>query len=94
MAHVDRKHSLLVWGYLLLLTLLEVGIVYIPGINPSLMIIGLTAMACVKAGLVCIYFMHLKGETSGLKWTILIPMLTPAVYAVVLVLEAAYRLIT
>lgn len=93
MAHVDRKHSLLIWGYLLLLTVLEVGIVYIPGVDPTLLILGLVGMACVKAALVCFYYMHLKWETDTLKWTIVIPMLTPAVYAVALVLEASYRLV-
>ena len=93
MAHVDRKHSMLIWGYLLLLTVLEVGIVFIPGIDPTLMILGLVAMAVVKAGLVCYYYMHLKWETDGLKWPIIIPMVTPAIYAVVLVLEAIYRLV-
>ncbi len=93
MAHVDRKHSLLIWVYLLVLTILEVGIVFIPGIDPTLLIIGLVGMACAKAALVCYYYMHLKWETDALKWTIFIPMLTPAIYAVVLVLEAIYRLV-
>ena len=93
MVAIDRKGSFLIWGYLLLLTLLEVGVVFVPGISAGMLISSLVLMAVAKAALVCLYYMHLNHETSGLKWTIAVPMLTPGLYAVVLVLEATYRMV-
>jgi cytochrome c oxidase subunit IV len=93
MAHVDRKQYVKIFGALIVLTALEVGIVYIPGIPRTGMIVALLGMALAKAALVALQFMHLSHETKWLKLTVAIPFSAPALYAVVLISEAAWRLL-
>ena len=53
---------------------------------------ALISMAIVKAGLVGLFFMHLRHEAVALKWIVALPFLAPALYAVVLIGEAAWRI--
>ena len=89
----NRKEYLVIFVALLLLTVLEVGLAQVPGISKTLMRLGLVGMALAKAGLVAMFYMHLKHETRVLRLTVAIPLATPALYAVVLISEAAWRLI-
>jgi cytochrome c oxidase subunit 4 len=91
MSHPSRKQYLGVFLGLAVLTIVEVGIVYLTGISRGLMIAALTALAVTKAALVGLFFMHLKSETSYLKATVLVPMSMPALFAIVLVAEAMWR---
>jgi cytochrome c oxidase subunit 4 len=75
------------------LTVLEVGVAQVPGISKTLMRLSLVGMALGKAFLVAMFYMHLKHETRVLRLTVAIPLATPALYAVVLISEAAWRLI-
>jgi cytochrome c oxidase subunit 4 len=92
MAHVNRKEYWVVFVALAVLTALEVAVVYVPGIPKGLLVSALILLAVAKASCVGLFYMHLKHETRILKLTVAIPLATPAVYAVVLVLEAAWRL--
>ena len=90
----NRKEYWVIFGLLLLLTILEVGIAQPSlGISKTLMRLGLVGMALAKAALVALFYMHLKHETRVLRLTVFIPLATPALYAVVLISEAAWRLI-
>ena len=89
----NRKEYLVIFVALLLLTVLEVGLAQVPGISKTLMRLGLVGMALAKAGLVAMFYMHLKHETRILRLTVAIPLATPALYAVILISEAAWRLI-
>jgi cytochrome c oxidase subunit 4 len=91
MAHSHRREYWIIFTWLFVLTVLEVGLVYVPGISKALLISGLIMMALVKAALVGFFFMHLKSETVFLKFTVVVPMVFPALYAVVLITEAAWR---
>jgi caa(3)-type oxidase subunit IV len=91
MSAVARRPYWVTFAVLAVLTLAEVGVVYIPGIAHGLLVSALVLLALAKAGLVLLVFMHLQGESRGLKWSILSPFLLPALYAVVLVAEAAWR---
>ena len=93
MAHVDRKQYWLIFVVLGVLTALEVGVVYIPGIGKGLLISALVLLALVKASLVGFYYMHLNHETMELKLTVAIPMMIPMFYALVLIVEASWRLL-
>lgn len=90
----NRKEYWVIFVALLVLTVLEVGIAQ-PGlgISKTLMRLGLVGMALAKATLVALFYMHLKHETRVLRLTVMIPLATPALYAVVLISEAAWRLI-
>ena len=91
MSHVNRKEYWVIFAVLAVLTLLEVGVTMVHGIPKGLMVSALVALALTKAGLVGLFYMHLKHETKILKLTVAIPLATPMVYALVLIAEAAAR---
>ena len=91
MSHINRREYWKIFLWLTVLTVLEVGLVYVPGIAKVPMVIGLFALALTKATLVGLFFMHLKHETPLLRWNIAIPMAVPMFYALVLVSEAVWR---
>ena len=93
MAHANRKQYWEVFVALTVLTVLEVGVTYIPGIGKVAAGTALCLLAVVKATMVGWFFMHLGHETRPLKLTVAIPMMVPAFYAFVLIAEAAWRLI-
>lgn len=72
-AHQEPNYMNIFWA-LTALTVLEVGVTYVP--IPKLMIAGsLVLMACVKAALVALYFMHLRFERRTLGVIALTPMI-------------------
>jgi cytochrome c oxidase subunit 4 len=77
---------------LVVLTVAELGLVYVPGIARPALIAGLVLLALAKAALVLLFFMHLHGETRALKLTVLLPFLLPALFAVALMGDAIWRL--
>lgn len=90
----NRKEYWVIFVLLLVLTLLEVVIAQPAlGISKTPMRLGLVGMALAKAVLVALFYMHLKHETRILRYTVAIPLATPALYAVVLISEAAWRLV-
>jgi caa(3)-type oxidase subunit IV len=91
-AHVNRKQYWLIWLYLLALTLAEVGVASLPSLAKGLVVAALLLFAVVKAALVGLFYMHLVHETNVLKWTVVIPMASPVLFAVVLIAEAGWRL--
>lgn len=93
MAHVNRKEYWVIFGALFVLTILEVALAQVSGISKNLLVSGLIALALAKAALVGLFYMHLKHETRILRWSIAIPMATPAFYAIVLIAEASWRLV-
>jgi cytochrome c oxidase subunit IV len=86
-----RKTYLIVFGWLAALTALEVGLVYLP-LERAPMASALIALAVAKAGLVALFFMHLRYETRILRRAVLLPLLAPILYGVVLVAEGMARL--
>jgi cytochrome c oxidase subunit 4 len=90
MAHIDRKQYWVIFGLLAVLTALEVGIVKTQ-VPKAPMVVALIGLAVTKAALVGLYFMHLKWETKPLKLMVVLPMSAPAIYAMVLMADAAWR---
>jgi len=92
--HVDRKTYWIVFGTLAILTVLEI-LVALPsmGVARTPKVLALILMALSKASLVGLFFMHLKHEMRALKLTVALPFLFPALYAVILIGEAGWRLI-
>lgn len=89
----NRKEYYVIFVALLVLTILEVAVAQVPGISKTLMRLSLVGMALAKAGLVAMFYMHLKHETKIMRLTVAIPLATPMLYAVILISEAAWRLI-
>ncbi len=72
-AHAEPNY-LAVFGWLFVLTVIEVGVIFLP--IPKLMIAAsLVILAAVKASLVAIYFMHLKFEKVVIWWIAVIPVI-------------------
>ena len=88
----NRREYWVIFAVLFVLTVLEVGVAQMPGISHTLMTIALISLALTKAACVGLFYMHLKHETKILKATVALPFAAPAVYALVLIAEAAWRL--
>ncbi len=72
-AHAEPNY-LAVFGWLFVLTVIEVGVIFVP--IPKLAIAAsLVILAAVKASLVAIYFMHLKFEKLVIWWIAVIPVI-------------------
>jgi len=90
---VNKKKYWQIFAWLTILTALEVGVVYIPGISMTALISCLILMAIGKAALVAYYFMHLNHETKLVRNSVTFCLAIPAVYAIALIGEAAWRLL-
>ncbi len=90
--HINRKEYWTIFFLLFVLTVLEVGVVFVPGISKTLLIVALVGLAIVKAALVGWFFMHLSHDTPTIGNGVLISMLIPFFYAAVLIAEALWRL--
>lgn len=88
-----RRMYWIIFVWLAVLTALEVGVVYVPGIAKGLLVSALLLLAVTKAALVALFYMHLHDETRWLRLTVAIPMAVPAFYAFVLIAEAIWRLL-
>lgn len=86
----SKKEYIVVFFVLTVLTAIEVGLKY-TGIARSMLITGLIALALAKATCVALFYMHLKSETRSLKLVVGLPMMFPALYAVVLIVESIAR---
>lgn len=79
-----------VWWWLLGLTVLEVGALYLPRYIPvskGVVILVLVFLAITKALLVAMYFMHLKFERVALIAIVLYPLALSCAYAVLSMLS-------
>jgi caa(3)-type oxidase subunit IV len=90
--HINRKEYWTIFFLLFVLTVLEVGVVFVPGIANGPLIASLVGMALVKAALVGWFFMHLSHDTASIRNGVVISLLIPFFYAFVLIAEALWRL--
>lgn len=71
--HGESKATYLwVWGALLLLTAVEVVLAYKQVLQPVQMLEVLLVLSVIKAGLITMYFMHLKSELPRMRWLLTI----------------------
>lgn len=87
----SRREYAIIFVVLAVLTVLEVLVAKAP-VDKGPMVAGLIGLAVTKAVLVALFYMHLKTETRVLKLTVLVPMMTPVVYALVLIGEGMWRM--
>jgi cytochrome c oxidase subunit 4 len=89
--HVSHRQKYFkVFGALIVLTGLELGVVY-AGLPKSTLILLLVGLALAKAGAVAMWFMHLADERRTLRLMVGFPLLFPPLYACVLIAEAFFR---
>jgi caa(3)-type oxidase subunit IV len=75
-AHGETKATYLwVWGALLLLTAVEVVLAYKQVLQPVHMLMVLLVLSVIKAGLITMYFMHLKSELPAMRWLLTISVM-------------------
>ena len=74
MAANGMRANYWVWGWLLVMTAIEVFLAYIQ-LNPILMLVILLGLSLVKAALIIGYFMHMKFEHMNLVLTIIPAMI-------------------
>lgn len=67
------KVYVVTWGWLLALTLLEIGIVLVH-VPRVLLILALVILALMKAILIIAYFMHLRYERLSFIYAVTIPL--------------------
>ena len=79
----QRAPYLVAFAVLVALTLVEIGLVKSGGIPHRAAVVALIAIA--------LFYMHLRYETRILKLTVLGPLVAPAVYGLLLMLDAAWR---
>jgi len=77
-----RPNYILIWVYLFLLTVIEVGAAFLSHIPKHWLILILVFFAIWKALLVALYFMHLKFE----RWRLRAIFMVPVPLAIILVL--------
>jgi cytochrome c oxidase subunit IV len=93
-APASRKPYLVIFGLLFVLTILEVGVAHPSlGVPKTPLVLALIGLALTKAGMVALYFMHLKHEMKVLRWSVMLPFAFPLIYAIVLIAEAMWRLL-
>ncbi|MGH7605700.1 MAG: cytochrome C oxidase subunit IV family protein [Gemmatimonadales bacterium] len=85
-AHV-RPNYLLIWVYLFVLTVIEVGAAFFSGIPKHWLILILVALAVWKALLVALFFMHLKFEPWRLRVIFLVPLPLAVILVVTTMME-------
>jgi cytochrome c oxidase subunit 4 len=79
-AHV-RPNYILIWGYLFVLTVIEIAAAFLSHIPKHWLILILVVLAVVKAFMVAMYFMHLKFE----RWRLRLIFIVPIPLAIILV---------
>jgi len=75
-----------IWAYLLVLTLAEVGVAQLSW-NKTVLILVLVVMAVWKAGLVALYFMHLKWEGMRIRIFAIAPLPLTVIIVIAVVTE-------
>jgi cytochrome c oxidase subunit 4 len=89
-AHDHKAKYFKVFGALIVLTGLELGVFYV-GLPKTTLILLLIGLAVAKAAAVALWFMHLADERRVLRMMVGFPLLFPPLYAVVLIAEAFFR---
>ncbi len=86
-----RAQYVVIFVVLGVLTLVELGVVRMPGIPTIGVRIALVTLAVSKAALIALFYMHLRFETPILRLTVLAPLVAPAIYGLILIAEAGAR---
>lgn len=84
-AHEHPKY-MLIWLYLAILTLAEVGVAVLD-IAKWIIVVSLLIMAVWKAVLVALYYMHLKFEPNRLRLVALAPLPAVAIMIIAIMME-------
>ena len=85
-----RPNYMLIWGYLFILTVIEVAAALLSHIPKHWLILILVVLAVVKALMVAMYFMHLKFERWRLRLIFIIPLPLAAILVITVIMEKVF----
>ena len=89
--HDDHAHAhegpsyYLIFGALVVLTIITVGVSYVPGMSPAVALIVAMAIASLKATLVALFFMHLKFEIKPIYIVVGVPVVLTIIMIIALI---------
>jgi caa(3)-type oxidase subunit IV len=87
----DRNsHYVLVFLVLVTLTAMEVSLIGMD-LTRAVRITALAGLAMAKGGALLLFFMHLRSESPALKLVAALPLVVAPAFAIVLMLDAVYR---
>jgi cytochrome c oxidase subunit 4 len=92
MADTHAKHGpsyMAIFWYLAVLTVIEIAVIFLPIAKLAIGVL-LVALACAKATLVALYFMHLRLETKTLGYIALTPVLIGTLLVLVLLPDSLH----
>jgi len=92
MADTHAKHGpsyMAVFWYLAVLTVVEIAVIFMPIAKLAIGVM-LVALACAKAALVALYFMHLRLETKTLGYIALTPVVIGTLLVLVLLPDSLH----
>jgi cytochrome c oxidase subunit 4 len=86
--HHGPSYMAIFW-YLAVLTVVGIAVIFLP-IGKLAIGVMLVSLACAKAALVALYFMHLRFETKTLGYIALTPVVIGALLVLVLLPDSLY----
>jgi cytochrome c oxidase subunit 4 len=92
MADTHEKHGpsyMAIFWYLAVLTVIEIAVIFLPIAKLAIGVM-LVTLACAKAALVALYFMHLRLETKTLGYIALTPVVIGALLVLVLLPDSLH----
>ncbi len=92
MADTHAKHGpsyMAIFWYLAVLTVVEIAVIFMPIARLAIGVM-LVALACAKAALVALYFMHLRLETRTLGYIALTPVVIGTLLVLVLLPDSLH----
>ncbi len=92
MADTHAKHGpsyMAIFWYLAVLTVVEIAVIFLPIAKLAIGVM-LVSLACAKAALVALYFMHLRLETKTLGYIALTPVLIGTLLVLVLLPDSLH----
>ena len=84
--------DVMVYLVLVTFTAMELSLVRLD-VERALRIMALAGLAMAKGGAVLLFFMRLRSESATLRFVAAVPIALAPVFAVVLMLDAVYRLV-
>jgi caa(3)-type oxidase subunit IV len=84
--------DVMVYLVLVTFTAMEISLVHLD-VERALRIMALAALAMGKGGALLLFFMRLRAESATLRFIAAVPIAIAPLFAVVLMLDAVYRLV-
>ncbi len=88
--HHEHPNYVAIWAWLLLLLFVSVIAVYLP-FSQGLTVSFIFIVAAVKAGMVGMYFMHLKFEERLVRYIAIVPVILFLIMLVSLIPDTVYN---